>query len=234
MDRINAVETRAQAGGYGLGSGALPLDRRPVQIACRIGMEGVETDSYFVKTKCSGVTVARKRVAVFLLASGDEKWSQPGFGVGQVLLVDGHLLAQDDDGALVLIRPNPAAYTQVARFQAVNSKSWNAPAVSNGRIYARSVKEGICLDVSPPPPLRLNAAIRKLDGSFQFRVTSSDGGSVGSDRLNRIEVLTASSLTETPINWIKVTSAVISADGTAAVRADDGSEERFFTVRELE
>ncbi len=47
-----------------------------------------------------------------------------------------------------LIEATPAAYKEVARTQALAGKCWNHPVISNGRIYARSTKEGVCLDVS--------------------------------------------------------------------------------------
>ncbi len=68
------------------------------------------------------------------LATGTERWSQPGFGAGQALLVDGKLLVLSADGKLVLVEANPTAYTELARYQALTFKCWNAPAISNGRI----------------------------------------------------------------------------------------------------
>lgn len=82
------------------------------------------------------------------LKTGKEMWSQPGFGPGGVLLVDGHVLVLSDRGYLALVEANPKSFKEVARTKAVEGKCWNAPALSNGRIYARSTKEGACLDVS--------------------------------------------------------------------------------------
>ena len=75
-------------------------------------------------------------------------WSEAGFGPGGVILVDGRLLALGDRGQLVLIEATPEAYKEVARAQALAGKCWNHPVISNGRVYARSTKEGVCLDVS--------------------------------------------------------------------------------------
>jgi outer membrane protein assembly factor BamB len=83
------------------------------------------------------------------LKTGQVKWAQPGFGAGQVLLVGNGLLALADDGQLVLVDPSPNAYKEVARFKAVAGKCWSSPALSNGRLYVRSTKEGACFDVSP-------------------------------------------------------------------------------------
>jgi outer membrane protein assembly factor BamB len=83
------------------------------------------------------------------IATGKEVWSQPGFGSGGgTILVDGHVLVQGDKGPLVLVEATPAGYKEVARAQPLGGKCWTMAVVSNGRIYARNTKEGVCLDVS--------------------------------------------------------------------------------------
>jgi len=84
------------------------------------------------------------------LATGQVKWSQPGFGAGNVILVGGQVLALTDDGQLVVIEASPAAYKELARTKVVSGKCWSTPAASNGRFYVRSTKEGACLDVTGP------------------------------------------------------------------------------------
>lgn len=88
------------------------------------------------------------------IQSGKEVWSQPNFGPGNVTLVGDKLLALSDAGDLVLINPTPQKYSEVCRFNAVKGKCWSTPSVANGRIYARSVKEGACFEVSSSLSLR--------------------------------------------------------------------------------
>lgn len=83
------------------------------------------------------------------IATGKEIWSQPGFGSGGgTILVDGHVLVQGDKGSLVLVEATPSGYKEAARAQPLGGKCWTMPVMSNGRIYARNTKEGVCLDVS--------------------------------------------------------------------------------------
>ena len=89
------------------------------------------------------------------IATGQVKWSHNGFGPGGLTLVDGHVLVLSDTGDLVLVRATPEGYREDARCHAVNGKCWNYAAVSNGRIYARSTREGACLDVT-----QVNDALR--------------------------------------------------------------------------
>lgn len=84
------------------------------------------------------------------LESGEVKWSESGFGPGNVILADGgaQLLALTDKGEIVVIDPTPEAYKELARVDVLDGKCWTTPILANGRIYARSTTEAVCLDVS--------------------------------------------------------------------------------------
>ena len=82
------------------------------------------------------------------LKTGKVKWEQAGFGPGNLILADGQLIILSDAGELVLAEATPEAYKEKGRFQAVTGKCWSTPALSEGRIYVRSTKEGACFDVS--------------------------------------------------------------------------------------
>jgi len=80
------------------------------------------------------------------VATGKVEWDQPGFGAGNVIMVNNKLLALADDGELVVIDPTPSGYKELARTQVIEGKCWSTPAFSDGLIYVRSTKEGACLD----------------------------------------------------------------------------------------
>ncbi|MGD0815867.1 MAG: PQQ-binding-like beta-propeller repeat protein [Verrucomicrobiota bacterium] len=82
------------------------------------------------------------------MATGRVMWSQDGFGPGGCTLVDGRVLVLSDAGDLVLVKATPTAYTEEARCHVLAGKCWNYASISNGRIYARSTKEGVSLDAS--------------------------------------------------------------------------------------
>jgi outer membrane protein assembly factor BamB len=82
------------------------------------------------------------------LATGKVKWEQPGFGAGNVILVGDKIVALADDGRVVIAEATPESYKEVAQCKAVTGKCWSTPALSDGRLYVRSTKEGACLDVS--------------------------------------------------------------------------------------
>jgi outer membrane protein assembly factor BamB len=82
------------------------------------------------------------------LATGEEKWSRDGYGQGGTILAGGDVVALAENGELVVVEASPAAYREKARTKALTGKCWNNVAVANGRIYARSTKEAVCLQVS--------------------------------------------------------------------------------------
>jgi len=82
------------------------------------------------------------------LQTGKEMWSKEGYGPGNVILVDNHLLALGDRGQLVLVKAAPKSYQEISRLQAVGGKCWTTPAYAEGQIYVRSTTEGVCLDAT--------------------------------------------------------------------------------------
>jgi outer membrane protein assembly factor BamB len=84
------------------------------------------------------------------LATGEQSWSQEGFGPGNCILVGDTLVALSDAGEVVLVEPRPEAYHELARADVLAGKCWSSPAFSGGALYVRSTKEGARLDLSKP------------------------------------------------------------------------------------
>jgi outer membrane protein assembly factor BamB len=82
------------------------------------------------------------------LATGTVKWSQPGFGPGNVTLVDGHLIVLGDAGQLAIVEAIPTAYREKAKADILAGKCWTTPTFTGGRIYARSTAEAVCIDLN--------------------------------------------------------------------------------------
>jgi len=81
-------------------------------------------------------------------ATGDEKWSEPGFGTGGVIVVDGKLIALSAIGELTIAPASPAGFKPTARMQVFGPKAWTAPVLANGLIYCRNNRgEVVALDV---------------------------------------------------------------------------------------
>jgi outer membrane protein assembly factor BamB len=81
------------------------------------------------------------------VATGDVKWTQPGFGPGHVIGSGNQVLALTDAGELVVFAASPKAYQEVGRADVLAGKCWTTPVLAGGRVYARSTKEAVCLDL---------------------------------------------------------------------------------------
>jgi outer membrane protein assembly factor BamB len=77
-------------------------------------------------------------------ANGERRWKRGRYGHGQILLVDDLLLLQAEDGQVVLIDPNPEDLVEVARFEAVEGKTWATPALAGDLLIVRSEVEAAC------------------------------------------------------------------------------------------
>jgi outer membrane protein assembly factor BamB len=75
------------------------------------------------------------------LSTGERRWKGGRYGYGQVLLASNHLIVTTDGGEVVLVKADPAAYAEVAKFSALTGKTWNVPALANGRLLVRNGSE---------------------------------------------------------------------------------------------
>lgn len=82
------------------------------------------------------------------LATGNIRWSQEGFGPGGTLVAGDTLIVLGDAGQVAFVKAEPFKYTELGRFDAVTGKCWNAPALSDRRLYVRSTKQAACFDLS--------------------------------------------------------------------------------------
>lgn len=80
--------------------------------------------------------------------TGERKWKGGRYGYGQVLLASGHLIVMTETGELVLVRATPQQHSEVSRFQALQGKSWNYPALAGGRLLVRNATEMAAFNIA--------------------------------------------------------------------------------------
>lgn len=73
--------------------------------------------------------------------TGERKWKGGRYGYGQVLLASGNLIVSSDSGELALVKASPAQYSELARFSAIEGKTWNYPAIAGGRLLVRNANQ---------------------------------------------------------------------------------------------
>ena len=77
-------------------------------------------------------------------ANGEQKWKEGRYGHGQVILTDDLLLVLAENGEMILLEPVPAELRELARFPALNGKTWNPPALAGDHLVVRNDKEAAC------------------------------------------------------------------------------------------
>lgn len=80
--------------------------------------------------------------------TGERKWKDGRYGYGQVVLAGGHLIVLTDSGELALVKASPAGFSEVAKFTALQGKTWNYPAIAGGRLLVRNSTEMAAFDIS--------------------------------------------------------------------------------------
>ncbi len=88
-------------------------------------------------------------LACFDLATGKQRWKRGHYGYGQILLFENALFVISEEGDAVLLDVSPSKAQELARFHAIDGKTWNHPAYSNGRLFVRNGEEAACYDLGP-------------------------------------------------------------------------------------
>ena len=79
--------------------------------------------------------------------TGERKWKGGRYGYGQILLASGRLIVLTEQGDLVLVEATPEVHRELARFSAIEGKTWNYPAIADGRLLVRNTAEMACFDL---------------------------------------------------------------------------------------
>jgi outer membrane protein assembly factor BamB len=85
------------------------------------------------------------------LADAKVNWRHRGYGNGQVLLLaDQHLLVVlTEEGEVALVEAQPDKHKELARFKAIEGKTWNHPVIAHGKLLIRNGEEVACFELAP-------------------------------------------------------------------------------------
>ncbi len=77
------------------------------------------------------------------LEDGKRKWKGGRYGHGQIILLPDQdlLLALSEEGELALVKATPDQFVEVARFKAIEGKTWNHPVLIGDVLLARNSEE---------------------------------------------------------------------------------------------
>ena len=71
------------------------------------------------------------------MRTGQIAWQARGFAKAQLVAGDGKLILLDEDGALALIDPTPAAFKVMAKVSLLEHLAWTPPTLSGAKLYIR-------------------------------------------------------------------------------------------------
>ena len=77
------------------------------------------------------------------LKNGESKWRGGNYGHGQLVLIADQdlLLVVSELGELALVKATPDRYTELARFKALEGKTWNHPVLVGDTLLVRNSEE---------------------------------------------------------------------------------------------
>ena len=79
--------------------------------------------------------------------TGEQNWKGGRYGYGQIMLAGDHLIVLTEDGDLVLVRATPARHEEIARFSAIEGKTWNHPVIADGKLLVRNIQEMAAFEI---------------------------------------------------------------------------------------
>ena len=171
-----------------ISSAAAPIGTRRIAVAHRSGGWAIEEGwtSIGLKPSFSAFVVHEghafgfdgRILACIDVEDGKRKWKGGRYGAGQLVLLSDQdlLLVVSEQGELALVMATPDQFTELARFPAIEGKTWNHPALVGDILLVRNGEEMAAFRLS------LAAADRGSSGQSTLAMPSGHLDGVGRRR----------------------------------------------------
>lgn len=136
--------------GNGIGAALLQVERKGERRRVEQVWKNEKMENYISTSVITGGHIYGFHNSILKcidVATGKERWKKRGFGAGNLIVADGHLIILGDKGKLGLVEVAPEAYTEKSTAKVLKGRCWTAPALANGKLYIRNEKELVCLDL---------------------------------------------------------------------------------------
>lgn len=98
------------------------------------------------------------------MQDGSRAWKRGRYGNGQVILMpqSGQLLVSSEKGEIILLKATPKKLDELAKFSALDGKTWNHPVLIGDRLYIRNAEEAACfkMPLKQAEPAKTDTALR--------------------------------------------------------------------------
>jgi len=136
--------------GYGHGAAVIEVSRTGDRLAARTIWENLRMKNKFTSSVLHEGYIYgldESILACVEAATGELKWKAGRYGYGQIMIAGNHLIVLTEDGELALVRATPERHVEVARFQAIEGKTWSHPVITDGTLLVRNVREMAAFDI---------------------------------------------------------------------------------------
>ena len=137
--------------GYGKGAAVIELSKSDKGFAARTVWENTNMKNKFNSSVYHGGYVYGLDEGILCsvdAATGERKWKGGRYGYGQVLLAGDNLMIISDTGELALVKATPDQHREIAKFPALEGKTWNYPAIAGGKLLVRNATTMACYNIA--------------------------------------------------------------------------------------
>jgi outer membrane protein assembly factor BamB len=87
------------------------------------------------------------RLTCLDLESGRRLWKGDSYGFGQMLQINNRIIILSESGEVALVKMDSEDFQEITKFQAIQGKTWNHPAIAHGKLIVRNDREMACFDL---------------------------------------------------------------------------------------